>query len=239
MALWGLPISIMTPIGNLLFGPSLSAFLGLALLLFISEIFCIPNIFLAKFFSWISHQWYTVLCYGSPQWLIGIPLHWGIVLIPPILVLFLVATRKKSIGYRTLHANLILVAIVSFLHFFGHSANISHQFSSRKRTLLLEFHNDSAILIDNGFLETKQNPSSWFSFTLRPFMLQKAGTLHIDHLICQKTTTATLITVCCMIDFFIISRITIRTNKHQPLDPTAQKKLSLTTQKHNILLEVL
>ena len=66
---WGLPISLASIVGNLLFAPVLSAVLLLASLIFFGELFSLPTTLLTLIFEWITHGWFSLLTRGSPSWL--------------------------------------------------------------------------------------------------------------------------------------------------------------------------
>ena len=68
---WGLPISIMTIIGNLVFAHFLTAFIFVSALLFSSDLLGIPNSFIVITLEWITQIWHYLLSLGSAHWLIG------------------------------------------------------------------------------------------------------------------------------------------------------------------------
>src|SRR5579862_7575785 len=67
LASWGLPISLMSPIGNVIFSPLLTLFLLLSSIIFFCELFCIPNEFFVWLLELVSQVWrWGLSCtYGS------------------------------------------------------------------------------------------------------------------------------------------------------------------------------
>jgi hypothetical protein len=68
---WGLPISLMTIVGNLVFAQFLTAFIFISALLFTCDILGIPSSFVALVLEWITQTWHYLLSFGSAHWLVG------------------------------------------------------------------------------------------------------------------------------------------------------------------------
>lgn len=67
---WGLSISLMTFVGNLLFSPILTIFLMLSSLVFFTQLLHVPNYWLMVTLDWFTRTWAQALSYGQPNWLI-------------------------------------------------------------------------------------------------------------------------------------------------------------------------
>ena len=68
---WGIPISLLSPIGNLIFTPLLTIFLFLASLIFFLELFYIPNQWLIYLLEIVTRFWNYLITFGSNGSLIG------------------------------------------------------------------------------------------------------------------------------------------------------------------------
>src|SRR4051812_19287834 len=70
---WGLPTSIMSIVGNLIFAQILTLFIFISALLFTTDLCGIPNFWIAQALEWVTSIWHYVLSFGSAHWLIGFP----------------------------------------------------------------------------------------------------------------------------------------------------------------------
>src|SRR6266478_7808031 len=80
---WGLPISLLTPISTVIFGPFLTCFLLISSLIFFLELFYIPNSILIWCLEQITHIWLMCLNLEQRTWLVGF-------IKPPVIILFLI-----------------------------------------------------------------------------------------------------------------------------------------------------
>jgi hypothetical protein len=70
---WGLPVSLASPVGNLLFVPFISAFLLLSSFFFMISLAATPPQILISALDLTADLWHRILIMGSPSWLISIP----------------------------------------------------------------------------------------------------------------------------------------------------------------------
>lgn len=70
---WGLPVSLMTFVGNMLFAPVLTLFLLISAMLFITQLCSIPNFWLIYALEQLTICWQWATGLGSSSWLIGVP----------------------------------------------------------------------------------------------------------------------------------------------------------------------
>ena len=68
---WGLQISLMSFIGNLIFTPILTIFLILSSIIFFTELLGLPNSFVIKILEITTNFWENALNLGKKEWLIG------------------------------------------------------------------------------------------------------------------------------------------------------------------------
>ena len=185
---WGLPISLMTPISTLLFGPFLSCFLLISSLIFFLELFYLPNGFLVWCLEAITAFWMTCLGLEQKAWLIGFPK-------PPMLVIFLIPMSALAIIHskkitcivrRIFILSFFLVATCIILKFFPYTYKFIEKIPCNKGEIHLIHHNNTLILIDPGYLASRPSYESFIAYTLLPEIIQRTGKLHIDHIIVFK-----------------------------------------------------
>src|SRR3972149_9378673 len=80
---WGLPISLLTPVSTLIFGPFLTCFLLISSLIFFLELFYLPNGALIWCLEKVTSAWLACLSLEQRAWLIGFSK-------PPLIVLLLI-----------------------------------------------------------------------------------------------------------------------------------------------------
>ena len=94
---WGLPISKVSFIGNLIFTPVLTIFLIISSLVFFTEFLNIPNLYLIKILEKITTLWNSILVCGQKNWLVGFS-RINIIFIVSIPVITFVTMSNKKIN---------------------------------------------------------------------------------------------------------------------------------------------
>src|SRR5579872_4558069 len=87
---WGLPISLLSPIGNFIFSPFLTAFLLLSSIIFFTQIISIPNYPLILLLENLMPLWHYILSFSSSSAMFAFkkpPLF--ILIVIPLVTLFL------------------------------------------------------------------------------------------------------------------------------------------------------
>jgi len=192
---WGLPISIMSIIGNLIFIPFLSLFLITSSLIFFTELCSIPNKILVDSLNIITKWWNYLLQFGKKEWLIGFT-NPKILTISLIIILILSIIIKKHLPKFSLWINTFLILAMATLFIFYTPKQTETKFyvPHTNEKLLIETHNNKTItVIDNGYFNKKQSPEKWIAFELRPYLTQKFGTIKINVLTLQKPNMRTFV----------------------------------------------
>lgn len=186
---WGLPTSIMTFIGNLIFTPVLIAFLIVSSLIFFSQILHIPNQFLISILTLISHSWIAFLDLGKRGWLCGFckPNTWILILIPVFSFGILYLIRLKSAIFKTIVMSALVSLMVLGLTIFPY---FTHQHSTKsfadgKLTIDID-ENFKVKFIDNGFFNKHQSADKLISYDLKQFLIKNTGKIDIDSLVLLK-----------------------------------------------------
>lgn len=192
---WGLPISLLSPVGNLIFSPFLIGFLVLSTLIFISELCCIPNQWLIFMLEKLSTLWATVASYGTEQAFLVLPT-------PSLVLLFLipvgtliilhykVATEKIALKIMALLLLcLLMVVCIRYTHTLTPASHtLDHSRNPRKLVCI----DNQICLIDPGTRKKTADSQKWINYTLLPKLAQLYGTQKIDLFIALKTTASTL-----------------------------------------------
>lgn len=187
---WGLPISLLTPISTLIFGPFLTCFLLISSIIFFLELFYIPNTFFIWCLEHITAIWLACLNLEQRAWLIGFtkpPLL--ILLLLPLLALAVVHSKKiTTISKRILVLTLVLITTCATLKFFPYPSqhNTITTVPCNNGAITLILHNNALIMIDPAFIAAKPSYESFIAYTLVPEIIEKTGYMHIDHLIIYK-----------------------------------------------------
>ncbi len=180
---WGIPFCPMSFVGNLVFGPVLTLFLGLSTLLFFTEICFIPNGYIASLLDIVSNCWLWVLSYCSLQHL-QIPCARPSILVMCTLfcAAFIVILLRTSYIKKNVYLCVMLVA--SFLLAGQHPINDEiEQLPCANGNLHIIKTAENLIIVDPGCLGRYISAPSFVQFTLMPHLIQKYGTNIIDHLI--------------------------------------------------------
>lgn len=186
LASWGLPFSLLSPLGNLLFLPVLVLFLFLSSIIFFLELCCIPNGIFIYFLEKITSWWTSALSFGNGTWYLiglGTPPKLFLILVP--LFAFLIISHKKTNSVRRSIILLALLLTTSVLYL-----KLLHKPHTLFETIacnggqvtILRTKNKTAV-IDQGFVGKKISAPSWVEYTLIPEIIKKTGSNTIDHLI--------------------------------------------------------
>lgn len=192
LAYWGLPVSVASPIGNILFHPLLTAFLFLSSLIFFCQILHIPHEFFVYGLTKISHAFHYFLGLGTQRWLMGFakPPLW-ILFALPLSTAFIFCCKKT----RTLFASIgcllgLSVMFGTYLKYTCNPVPITTITCNRGHINIL-YVNNQTIVIDPGLLGTNISSASWVEFTLIPTIVTLTGQTTISHLIVLQPSQLT------------------------------------------------
>jgi hypothetical protein len=186
---WGLPISLLSPISTLLFGPFLTCFLLVSSLIFFCELLYIPNSWLIVILEKISAIWLSCLRINNRAWLISFTKPSLIILfLIPLVALIIIHSKKiSSLAQRTGLLALTLVMLCTLLTFFSYHPNPTvEKIACHKGELTLISHQHNLIILDPGFLASRPSYESYIAYTLVPDIVKRTGKLSLDHLIIGK-----------------------------------------------------
>ncbi|MCF7900204.1 hypothetical protein K9K77_01710 [Candidatus Babeliales bacterium] len=197
---WGLPLSIMTAVGNLIFSPFLTAFLLCASLVFFTECLYIPNGWLIYLLEKITNFWIWCLSWGQKSWLIGFAKPSLFILIGIVICAFLIMQHKKLGRLLPSLCALSLLLFFSSIYLCSFKpCNTEYDIECGKRKVTIKIKNGITELHDNGALAAKLSPDSWIQYTFLSELTKKSGITQIDHVFISNPGTLTfqaLTTLC-------------------------------------------
>lgn len=182
---WGLPLSLLSPIGNLIFGPALTLFLFLASLLFFTELLHIPNSIIAQSLDVFTQKWLGIMKIQTHQWLFGfakpsIPV---LIFIPLCALLVIHYKKFKNIWQRIACLSLLLVGSSLYIRTIHTKTNTLESLACNNGHVTIINDKNKVLLIDPGVIGQRINAASWVEFTLVPHLISSSGVNTIDDLI--------------------------------------------------------
>jgi hypothetical protein len=185
---WGLPISLLTPISTLLFGPFLTCFLLVSSLIFFLELFYLPNAYFIWCLEQITTIWLACLNLEQRAWLIGFCKPPMIILLCLPLIALAVVHSKTITSIKTRTGSLALLTVITCvaLKLFPYTHEPITTIACNKGQLTLINDKHTLTIIDPGYIASRPNYESFISYTLVPEIVQKTGSMQIDHLVICK-----------------------------------------------------
>ncbi len=183
---WGLPISLMACIGNIVFAPFLSIFLLLCCAIFFLELCNVPNDFVISCLSYFAEWWQFFMTYATRGWLIGFAK-------PPLFVLISIAAlgflilhlKPLSRLYRIICLLVALMFIIMVLKLFPIYSLRVTKIPCGKGDIIALQHNKQLVVI-NPAITLRGTIKNWIEYTLLRELTQYFGSTTIDHLIITK-----------------------------------------------------
>jgi hypothetical protein len=185
----GLPLSIMTIVGNFVFSQVLIIFLVVSSLFFFTQLLHVPNEWIVFVLEKLTDTWDTVLNLGSQDWLLGFaqPSFWFL-LSMPIATFFILQSSLVVGAWR----RIVVLFFICLTCMFG------LQFCSRvivtppkeiclQNKLDIKRNNDGSLNItDHGFFNTKKTPDRFVNFEFRQYMIKTFGDVVIAEYVVAK-----------------------------------------------------
>ncbi len=188
---WGLPVSVLSPIGNAIFNPFVILFLALSALITGAEIIQIPHGLLDIGLEQITSVWISIIKIAPPGLVLTLqkpPLILS--LCAPIGTILIMHTRAIRGMWRKLLALVLLfISLTAIFALMPPVAKISVPYGSRAITI--HHNNDSSLVaFDPGFSRRAAGIDTWITFTLLPQLSINFGRQQIDRYVCKKLTPA-------------------------------------------------
>ncbi len=193
---WGIPLSILSPLGNFIFTPFLFIFLLLSSIIFFFEIIYIPNQWLIYVLDYLCIIWIKLINIFDNSCLITCKKPSTILLaILPLLAILIIAYKQDIKSQLKDYKKLIALSLALLFTFcYLKLTPITYPKNPDIQCLKKQVHffnlTGQNILIDNtsGFCQI--GALSWSRYTFIPD-LYKQGITKIDHLVVLKATQTT------------------------------------------------
>ena len=190
---WGIPFSLTTVAGNLLFTPFLFFFLFISTALFFSELLQIPNKPLFYLLEKLYALWLFLLNKGSNNWLYAIDM-WGLFFCIIASLTACIVLHHKQFG-REKNSWKILIPLLllpflyqqirAFLPYHGTLTCI-------KKTALITCCQGKVSIIDYGAFGEKKSAGIWIQYAFLSEIIKRCGSLKFDLVTCPYPTVRTL-----------------------------------------------
>ncbi len=187
LILWGIPISIMSPLANFIFTPLLMLFLWISCLTTICIIAHIPCSFFETILNIMTDFWLYLLSFSNPTWLIGFPikmiyLSFAIFILIIIWYIFIRPTQKITVVFLAICWFFIIIMQPLFTN--------KIKLQQISNLPLWTFHiANKTYLIDNGALCNRKNMYTNLDYTILPKLIYHTGFTTIDTIIFNKPST--------------------------------------------------
>lgn len=176
---WGLPLSLISPLGNILFAPILTLFLLLSSLVFFTELLHIPNSGIIWCLEHLNLLWSLMLEWGAHDWLVHLPSSSFLPLIAgPCIALMIMrnkALRCDKKGIIALIAVLICISLSLVDTTYNESCSQVTYLPCAGKTVQIIRHAGKTYLIDQDGLTHCNSSTSWINCTLLPFLSKQYG----------------------------------------------------------------
>lgn len=187
---WGLPLSTVTIVGNILFAPILTMFLFLCAIVFFTQLMGIPNDWLMPLMHWYSDTWLWLLNQGSQKWLIYIPCPSGIILAGLMAAtLFILCATRYTIYQRIgLWGVLLGLVVLGLPQQKLPDGSITIPVGTKEIKIM---HREGrTVLIDEGVLQ--RAPDAWVRSTFMPAYTKQFGSAPLDYCVVTQPRVRTL-----------------------------------------------
>lgn len=183
---WGLPVSLLSVVGNFVFTPVLSIFILFSCLIFFTEILYIPNYYLIFVLDKLTNLWAYSLSFGSEKVLLPVikpPIIFSVTI---IFLAFYILTNKtyfKSSKNKILGFLLVFIMGFIFLNYFYKSKKIIKLIPIGSKTAKILHENNKTTLIFDSVIKSRGSYKSWVNYKLVPELVKSIGSLKIDKLV--------------------------------------------------------
>jgi len=187
---WGLPFSLLSPLGNLIFTPFIMLFLLLSTFIFFSELLYIPNGLCIHCLENIYNLWIGIMNYISFNPLIGFPKPHIIFLIGlPVMTVAILRVRIFKGIYRNLLCMLTLfVGSCSYMIWLQPPDQLYTTLACNKGNITIIYNRGKLAVIDPGYIGQNKSAESWLQYSLMPYITSNTGKTVIDHFILLQPT---------------------------------------------------
>lgn len=185
---WGLPITPLSIIGNLVFSPFLTAFLMISSLMVTCDLLCLPSTMFAVLLDYLTAGWLWFTSCPTPDYLITFvtpPL--ALALCAPFGATYIIRTKKFSTPAHKVYALLgLYIFLITVFSMLPRKDRCEIPYGSHSITVLQK--NKKLFLIDPGFTRRKNAITTWINYTLLPALGTNFGQQTVDYVILKKNS---------------------------------------------------
>ena len=188
---WGLPISSMSIVGNLLFAPFLTLFIFVSTLIFTTDLLDIPNAWIVQILAGITNIWHYCLSFGSANWLIAFPLWlFPISFIAAIAGCSLYILRNTTQIQRII-CLVLLCCITPLIHQVFEENCVQVTLTQGLQKIHILKIKGKIYVFDCGALGARPSSQSWIEYTVSPTLIKEIGATSIDLLVLCHSNSRT------------------------------------------------
>jgi hypothetical protein len=180
---WGLPLSLIAPLGNLLFSPILGVYLACALIVFFTELGKIPNSIVLWFLEQVSGIWLWCLQRLESSVQIGFARpHAFFLCIIPLMACATVWYFRRRAPYICLLWLSVLLSVLCITLYATQQSSITCTVDRDGTPITCIIRNGTVAVVDaDGALSRKASADEWIIYHLIPAITAYTGATQIDH----------------------------------------------------------
>lgn len=193
MVAWGLPLSWLSPIGNLMFSPFLSAFLCISTIAFFCELLHLPHHLFDRILEYITYAWRCILQLAPANSSIGCTQTalYLLVIISLVTFTLLMIPFFRSAQKRLAALSILFFCSLAILRT-AQPTNLHTELVCITKQCKLIRNSNQTALIDHGAFSERANPASWIQYHFIPDLIKKTGSTSVEHLILPRPTIRAL-----------------------------------------------
>ncbi len=189
---WGLPLSIFSPLGNLIFNPFILIFLLLSSLIFFGALLSIPTTWPAYALDTLTQWWLSCMNLAPHNSSVGFcEPPWIILICIPLITLAIVHHPLTRARNRSIACFTLLLTLVSLGSVFSRSDDILSIPCNNGAITVLQ-HRNQTIIIDPGFIGQRPSGKQWAQYELIPAITKRTGIAQLNTVICLQPTATIL-----------------------------------------------
>jgi len=189
---WGIPISLMSFVGNTIFTPLLAIYIFLSSLLFLAALFNSKLVIIASALNMLTYWWLQILTTLSIDSYVGFTSQsFLLICIISIATLLITHTKKATLQQKGfIYIFLFFIALSCQQVCRKNKESIIKIPCFDKHLYLLTYENNYTI-IDTGALGKRSSAPSYIQFTLIPEIIKRTGSPQISTFITLQPTSFT------------------------------------------------
>ena len=193
MVAWGLPLSWLSPIGNLIFSPFLSAFLLISTVSFFCELLQIPHGLLDRLLEYVAFAWQYILNLAPHNSSLGCTqTAFYLLLCISIATFILLMIPTFRVAQKRLIALSILFFCTLAILKVAQPKDLHTTLPCINKTIEIIRAGNETALIDRGAFSERASPASWMQYHCIPDLIKTTGSLSVEHLILPRPTIRAL-----------------------------------------------